>query len=487
MTASVDASIFACDWSLSTQDQDSMPKPLVIRTTTTVASYFGGALYSDFLAQGLSHFFPGTRLEANGSAASTRTELVCDCEADRKDGDRVRIEWLGQCYTLRRPDRPFTEAERRLIHAIGRVLTARYQALFNPDIATKNFHLFRGLPEDRYVSAFLDPASYANLETLAANQDRIADAIEALRGSSLTTYENRRVSTGVLLLGRDSPTATLRTAVDGALRYSSALTLIRSFSRLCDGMQTVALADAQGRWIDIVDLERWAGSTPGGVLPQLSPSAYAAHCHATLATGSLCLALTPSGEIKAFGRGVQLFSFLNGRWRLTDLEWKCRRWVEAVRNESLARLVLQVALDLAEARHGGLFVILDNAESARLLVAPGDLLDHHEPAKQVIADADSKRSVYYLLRGKRTENLTPAILRTLATIDGGIVLDKEGRLLAFGAILRNHNDSHMTSDRLPEGGRSTAALAASHFGRALKVSEDGIITFFDRGKLVWEI
>lgn len=487
MATSVDGHAFAVDWSLSTPSQNSMPKPLVIRTTTTVASHFGGALYSDFLAQGLTHFFPAARLEANGSAASTRTELVCDCEADRRDGDRVRIEWLGQHYTLRRPERPFTKAERRLIHAIGRVLTARYQALFNPDIATKNFHLFRGLPEDRYVSAFLDPAPYVNLETLAANQDRIADAIEALRGSSLTTYENRRISTGVLLLERDSPTATPRTAGDGALRYSSALTLIRSFFRLCDGMQTVALADAQGHWIDIVDLERWAGSAPGGVLPLLSPSAYAAHCRATLATGGLCLALTPNGEIKAFGRGVQLFSFLNGRWRLTDLEWKYRRWVEAVREESLASLVLQVGLDLAEARHGGLFVILDEAESARFLVAPGDLLDQDERAKPLRADGDSKRSVYYLLSGKRTETLTPAILRTLATIDGGIVLDKEGRLLAFGAILRNHNDSHMASDQLPEGGRSAAALTASHFGRALKVSEDGIITLFDRGKLVWEI
>jgi hypothetical protein len=487
LTASVDNHSFAADWSLPTQSPPSVQAQQVFQAATTFGAHFGGALYSDFLTQGLSHFFPAARLEADGSATASRTELVCDSKADGRDDDRVRIEWLGQRYTLRRPGRSFTEAERRLIQAIGRVLTARYQALFNPDIATKNFHLFRGLPEDRHVSAFLDPALYTNLEALAANQDRIADAIEALRSSSLTTYENRRVSTGVLLLGKDSKTARSRAAVDGALRYSSALTVIRSFSRLCDGIQTVALADAQGRWIDIIDLERWAGSAPGGVLPLLSPSVYVAHCRATLATGGLCLVLTPNGEIKAFGQGVQLFSFLNGRWRLTDLEWKHRRWIDAVRHEGLANLVLQVGLDLAEARHGGLFVILDSAESARHLVAPGDLLDHHEAAERVVAEADSKRSVYYLLRGKRTENLTAAVLRTLATIDGGILLDERGRLLAFGAIFRNHNDGHMIDGQLPEGGRSAAALAASHFGRALKVSEDGIITFFDRGRLVWEI
>jgi hypothetical protein len=37
-----------------------------------------------------------------------------------------------------------------------------------------------------------------------------------------------------------------------------------------------------------------------------------------------------------------------------------------------------------------------------------------------------------------------------------------------------------------EGARSTAALAASRFGPVLKVSEDGTITCFDRGRL-WEL
>jgi hypothetical protein len=37
-----------------------------------------------------------------------------------------------------------------------------------------------------------------------------------------------------------------------------------------------------------------------------------------------------------------------------------------------------------------------------------------------------------------------------------------------------------------EGARTTAAFAASQFGPVLKVSEDGVITFFDRER-VWEI
>ena len=59
------------------------------------------------------------------------------------------------------------------------------------------------------------------------------------------------------------------------------------------------------------------------------------------------MALTPNGEIKAFNRGVQVFSFLNGRWRLTDMEWKHRRWLEAVTDAEMAERILQVGLDMA--------------------------------------------------------------------------------------------------------------------------------------------
>lgn len=485
MTDAAREDAFACDWVISPQDRDGLPALPRSPAGAAGGSHFGGALYSNFLAEGLAHFFPAARLEPDGRAAIARAGLQCDCKADRTMGDRVLLDWLGQRYLLRRERRPFTPGERRLIHAIGRVLTARYQALFNPHIAARNFHLFHGLPEDRYVSAFLDPAPYENLEALTAKQDRVADAIEVLRSSALTTHENRRVSTGALLLGRKSPAP--QSSAEG-LRYASALTSIRSFPRLCDGIHTVALVDARGRWTDIVDLEEWPGCAPRGSLLLPSPSAYSAHCRATLANDNLCLTLTPNGEIKAFSGGVQVFSFLNGRWRLTDFEWKYRRWAEAVGNQDLAKLLLQVALDLADSRHGGLFAILDDAAAVGRLVSPADLLAYDERESPRAQGADSKRSLYYLLNGKRSTELKPAVLRTLAAIDGGIVFDREGRLLAFGAILRHPGDNQAAPDRVRQGGgRSVAALAASHYGRALKISEDGAISFFEKGHWVWDV
>ena len=91
-----------------------------------------------------------------------------------------------------------------------------------------------------------------------------------------------------------------------------------------------------------------------------------------------------------------------------------------------------------------------------------------------------------LLEGRSLTDLDPNVLAALASLDGAIVLDRQGRLLAAGAILRHPPAPDTQNDGVVEGARTTAALAASRFGPVLKVSADGVITFFD-GERVWDI
>jgi len=79
-----------------------------------------------------------------------------------------------------------------------------------------------------------------------------------------------------------------------------------------------------------------------------------------------------------------------------------------------------------------------------------------------------------------------SVLETIARIDGAIVLDQDAQLLAFGAILRHRDLSELHPENI-EGGRTTAAIAASEFGNVLRISEDGLISFFQKGKCVWEV
>jgi hypothetical protein len=74
-------------------------------------------------------------------------------------------------------------------------------------------------------------------------------------------------------------------------------------------------------------------------------------------------------------------------------------------------------------------------------------------------------------------DLPSAVLETVAKIDGGIVLDSRSNLLAFGAILQHPDLTDVFPESI-EGGRTTAAISASRFGNVLKISEDGLISFF---------
>jgi len=432
---------------------------------------FVHALYCDFFERGVRYFFPETNLTIRGPAPEVKHTLVFD---NRVDGS-IDLEWMGTRYHLERAGHSFTEDQVRLLGAIGAVLSARFRSIFFAGAAASP-QLFEGLAEDRFVSAFLDPTPYTGEGEPPARRDRVADAIEVLRQSSLITYENRRIATGVILVSHNAAGHESKPDLPaGVVPYTSELVSIKSFHRLCDGLHTVFLVNAEGMLVDLVDVERYARAYGDVALPAPSPERYRAHCLATASGGNICLVLTPNGEIKVFAGGVPVFHFLEGRWRITDLQEKYREFYQAIGDTLLAQRLFTVALNLAEQRRGGLFVVLNQEESAHDLVAPEDLLENQTP--------DFSKRVHYLLRGKTVADLELTVLQSIARVDGGIVMDRLGRLLAFGAILRTTGEPLAAQ----EGGRTTAAVYASRFGVALKISEDGAVSFYRGGARVWEI
>jgi hypothetical protein len=93
----------------------------------------------------------------------------------------------------------------------------------------------------------------------------------------------------------------------------------------------------------------------------------------------------------------------------------------------------------------------------------------------------------YMLRGRTVMTIDPAVLAGLARIDGATVMDASGRILAIGAILLHPEPVEPHSTLAVEGARTTAAMAAGRYGAVLKVSEDGLITFYDRQERIWDI
>ena len=233
---------------------------------------------------------------------------------------------------------------------------------------------------------------------------------------------------------------------EGAPNFNARLTAIKGFHRLCDGVRTVFLVDLQGDLMRLIDVADWAG-TVQGVDPPVHPCphAYRDHAKATRAGGHVCLVLTPAQEIKVFAGGTLMFSFSDARWRLLDIPSKFAVWCEAVGRAGwpgLAMTVFQAALNLSEARLGALFVVLRDPEHSvpQLLTLPDQISrevltdDPEDPDN--LSPKHAKRSLHHAVRGLTLADLEPSVLEAIASLDGAVVTDQDGRLLTFGAILR---------------------------------------------------
>ncbi|HEX8200278.1 MAG TPA: hypothetical protein VF590_07310 [Isosphaeraceae bacterium] len=448
-------------------------------------------LYQTLLRRQLEHFFPEAILEPMGDrsvidlhGAEAREHYRV---ADDPEGFGVEIEWFRSRFLfLPGSPAPFLPAQRRLIEVIVRVLDLRFRSLYEP-AAARNSELFQHVLEDVIVTEALD----------LPEPIRVTAALEALRVAALSTYENRRVSSGALLLGTEAdPAAPGRSNPPGAPRYNVRLTAIKSLHRLCDGLHTLFVVDRAGDLAWVVDIARWAEQAQG-VAPPLAPCPrpYWAHARATRTGRHACLVLSPSQEIKVFAGGTMAFAFSDARWRLLDIPTKFTAWCRAVdgtRPADLAARIFQAALNLGENRDGALFVVLrDPARSLPQLVAPADRIieevaadDPHDPDN--LSPRLAKKALHHLVWGQDLADLDAPVLESLAGLDGAVVTDRDGRLLAFGAILRITPEAILAA-RAVEGARTVAALAASYHGPVLKVSQDGFLTMYLSGRRVWDL
>jgi hypothetical protein len=443
--------------------------------------FAASALYDNLLQAALRQFF---------GRATFETEPIPSLSSDGRlaieptnDPSVLSIRWFGSRHVLHVPSRrPFTAHEVNLALAIGSVLANRYRAIFDPKQMLERGDLFRGAIEDRYVAAYLDIIDRPDRPPKRA--DLVASAIEVMRVAALSSYENRPISSGVLLLDseRDGEHVIQPTAPELQYKYSPALTGIKSFFRICDGLQTLFLVNNVGTVLDIVEVARYAKP---GELEVPNPSQYKAHALATANNLTICVVLSPSHEIKIFAGGVQVFSFRNARWHLLDIQAKYDMWETSVGNRALAERLFQTALDLADAREGALFVVLkDPQRDLGQLVAPADRLDFIRPP---MGETLNRPQLLHMLNGRTAVGIDPAVLASLAKTDGATVMDNAGRLLAVGAILLHSEPPEPHSSLAVEGARTTAAMAAGRFGSVLKVSEDGLVTFYDTSERIWDI
>ena len=121
----------------------------------TQAPPFLDGLYGKFVEYGIKYFFPTARLEAVTAGSHQGKQRI----RENSDGSSLTLNWLGAQYVLDN-GKPFSDSELKLLKSIGTVLDSRYRMILDPALVDQRFELFRGLPEDRYVSAYVDSRPY---------------------------------------------------------------------------------------------------------------------------------------------------------------------------------------------------------------------------------------------------------------------------------------------------------------------------------------
>jgi hypothetical protein len=426
------------------------------------------AIHHQLLRRAVTHFFPGSTLTVRGPAAA-RLQPAPD------GPQQVLLACAGSLCECQR-FHPFSRGERRLLHTLASVISRRVlEFLQSPDDESAG-PADDGLPEDRWVAEFLVSGVFPGATAEVVGP--IRDAIEVLRLVSVTSYENRKVTSGVLLDfgGRLGRAHEIVQREPWPVRFDPSLATIKSLPRWCDGLRTVGLVNPSGYLSAVADIREEAA----GAGPLVYPSAdrYQPHARATLDGRRIGLTLTPNGEIKIFAGGVQTFAFVDGRWRLTDLAEKYAA-LERLVDGRLARRLFTAALNLAEHRHGALFVVLPSGADAHIVSATDQLTVDGASRP---SGAPSKQDLHYLLAGANVLTLPTSIVQSVARIDGAVVVRPTGELIAVGAILKGFGG--ITGI---EGARTTAAIHASHLGTAIKVSEDGGISLFKDGAPVWHL
>jgi DNA integrity scanning protein DisA with diadenylate cyclase activity len=195
--------------------------------------------------------------------------------------------------------------------------------------------------------------------------------------------------------------------------------------------------------------------------------------------GGVGVALTRGGDLLIAHRRELVVSQRCGLWMLwrhSELLRRIRQsWQTQGRGDELDQVIVatyRVALELALRRSGGLLVIASSQEEGRkLVVSKGDLLgSSRRLAEERRLDASLAHRVVH-----RTDR---RIIADLASVDGALIVDRTGRVIAYGAMVRT------SSSDSTQGARSRAAVAASRIGLAVKVSSDGGISVYRQGRLV---
>jgi hypothetical protein len=299
--------------------------------------------------------------------------------------------------------------------------------------------------------------------------DLIADTIDYLIELSGTRVEAHDLTHGVVIadIFHDEPRL--------SFRYPDDVRLAKRAPLLFDGQQSVLIVDPAGRARTERQREHFDRLTRDPVEGSAN--------EAWLDSGSLvALATRTLGGIGFFVRADRtVWTFVDGQPLLVR---RGEHWTafpmalatsiaQMIGGGAAAEIVARAAYMISARPQGAILAIVDEASRIDDVVSAKDRYDLRNEIDPSAMRPETR--LHHLIDAGELHEHTVA---RLAALDGATVVDRAGRLIAYGAIVTTADSEH-------EGARTAAARTLSQSTLVvLKVSVDGDITVFRNGTAI---
>ena len=301
-------------------------------------------------------------------------------------------------------------------------------------------------------------------------EELIAETIEYLVELSSTRVESHDLTHGVVI------TDHLREPPRLAFRYPADVRAAKRAPLLFDGQHSVLLVDEKGRARTELQRHRFDRLHPDhGRMSRKSAEMVESGslvAHATSTVGGLGFYLRNDRSIWTFVDGQPLLVRRGERWRAFPFELAASI-TRMIGDSPAAHEVVQAAFLISAQPRGAILAIVEDASALDGIVPTKDRYDLRDDIDPMAMRTETR--LHHLID---SEDLDERTIARLAGLDGATILDREGRLLAYGAIVTSAESQY-------EGARTAAARTLSEAALVvLKVSVDGDITVFRDGRTV---
>lgn len=299
----------------------------------------------------------------------------------------------------------------------------------------------------------------------------LAETVDYLVELSGTRVESHDLTHGVVITDVLHDTPRLRFEYPGYLRA------VKRAPLLFDGQRSLLIVDREGRARTELQSHRLDRLTPGARRLDTYASEFSSSgalvSESTRRLGGIGFFLRADRTIWVFAGGQPLLLRRGERWSAFPVELASTMASTTGANPATADLLVQTAFMISAQRRGAILAIVDDPTALDGIVAPKDRYDLRNTFDPMAMQTETR--LHHLLDA---ETLDAQTLARLAALDGATILDGEGNLIAYGAIVTSSDSRH-------EGARTAAATTLSRTARiVLKISVDGDITVVRGGEVV---